>query len=272
MYINFQSFIVILSYHLLMKLRSNSKPKAKRVKFTIDDSDIEETPPSVKWFSLETIPLVKSSPPLPLPKFVNSTFPNTPIPNSSSNILSIQLSPADRTRSKSVHLRSPIAPDAISSKHTLSFLASIAAAALSPLNKVKQVSPNTDKVEEIFHQAALFYTTENISKEVHTVNRIAFIEQAKTLLKEFDHYKRVYEEVAATINKPIIDSSAASLLVCEEMFHNWQPIQVHGDGNCLFNAVALYLTGKHNAELLRELRLAVACELLFRGDLYCKYL
>ena len=170
-------------------------------------------------------------------------------------------------------MKSPVSSDSIAPTHTLSYLASIAAAALSPLNKLTQVSSNTDKVNEIFYQASLFYTTENLSKEKNTATRLAFIEKARTILKEFDNNKRVYDEVAPTIHEPIIDSSAASLLqMCEEMFHNWQPIQILGDGNCLFNAVAMYIAGKHNSELSRKLRLAVACELLFRGDLYCKYL
>ena len=70
------------------------------------------------------------------------------------------------------------------------------------------------------------------------------------------------------IELPLDTDALVVLRRCEPRYRMWRPLKVVADGNCLFNAFALFLHGSHSPELSTQLRVAVATELVFNVEFY----
>ena len=56
--------------------------------------------------------------------------------------------------------------------------------------------------------------------------------------------------------------------MCERIFRKMRPIYTVPDGNCVFNAIILFLLASRSPELVTKLRIAVVTELLFNRPAY----
>ena len=129
----------------------------------------------------------------------------------------------------------------------------------------KNAAPS-ENYEEIMNQLEKISISKNLDPK--------FLEEAQRLLAQFEAKPLTFSH--SNTSKLLTlqeDSEALKVLSkCEKTFRKWRPIYTTPDGNCVFNAIVLYLKASFSLDLVRKLRIAVVAELVFHERSYYRVL
>ena len=97
-----------------------------------------------------------------------------------------------------------------------------------------------------------------------------FLKQAKDILAPFKQTVYQFSQTNSQLLLNLREDNQARkvLIMCEKSFRKFRPLYTEPDGNCVYNTIILYLRASNSVELVKQLRIAVVCELLFYSRCY----